>query len=48
MVRWIGGIELFCALPGTKEQQLVPDQWTACGKAILILPQNATLLAGTL
>ena len=48
MVRWVGGIVLLCALPGTKEQKLVLDQWTACGKTILILPQNATRLAGTL
>ena len=48
MVRWVGGIELLCALPGTKEQELVLDHWTACGKTVLILPQNATRLAVTI
>ncbi len=48
MVRWVGGIVLLGALPGTKEQKLVLDHRTACGKTILILPQNATRLVRTI
>src|SRR5580698_8253669 len=48
MVRWVSGIELLCALPGTKKQKFVFDYRTARSKAILILPQNAARLVRTI
>src|ERR1035437_9256930 len=48
MVRYVGFVVLLSALIGTKDQDLVLDQWAGGGKTILVLLQNATRRVQTL